>query len=106
MMVHLIYLPERKFSTDKFLRDVKEVYDKYGRCIVAVSEGIKDENGEPIISNYLKADADAHGNRQLSGTGMLGDHLSELVKTKLGIDRVRADTLGYLQRSFFGCVLY
>ncbi len=101
---HLIYLPERKFSTDKFLRDVKEVYDKYGRCIVAVSEGIKDENGEPIISNYLKADADAHGNRQLSGTGMLGDHLSELVKTKLGIDRVRADTLGYLQRSFFGCV--
>ena len=31
---HLIYLPERKFSTDKFLRDVKEVYDKYGRCIV------------------------------------------------------------------------
>ncbi|HKL99408.1 MAG TPA: 6-phosphofructokinase [Mobilitalea sp.] len=101
---HLIYLPERKFSTDKFLRDVKDVYDKYGRCIVAVSEGIRDENGEPIIANLIKGGKDAHGNRQLSGTGALGDLLSEEIKNKLGIKRVRSDTLGYLQRSFIGCV--
>ena len=49
-------------------------------------------------------DVDAHGNRQLSGTGFLGDLLSEQIKAKLGIQRVRSDTLGYLQRSFFGCV--
>ena len=35
---HLIYLPEREFTMDKFLRDVKGVYDKYGRCIIAISE--------------------------------------------------------------------
>ncbi|MDI9509813.1 MAG: 6-phosphofructokinase [Bacillota bacterium] len=101
---HLIYLPEREFTMDKFLRDVKGVYDKYGRCIIAISEGIKASNGKPIITEYLKGEVDAHGNRQLSGTGMLGDILSEQIKTKLGIQRVRSDTLGYLQRSFFGCV--
>jgi 6-phosphofructokinase len=101
---HLIYLPEREFTVDKFLRDVKGVYDKYGRCIIAISEGIKGSNGKPIITEYLKGEVDAHGNRQLSGTGMLGDILSEQIKTKLGIQRVRSDTLGYLQRSFFGCV--
>lgn len=101
---HLIYLPECKFSVDKFLGDVKEVYDKYGRCIVAVSEGIRDESGEPIIANLIKGGKDAHGNRQLSGTGALGDLLSEEIKNRLGISRVRSDTLGYLQRSFVGCV--
>ena len=101
---HLIYLPEREFSLDKFLMDVKTVYSRYGRCMVAVSEGIKDKSGKPIIANYIKGDVDAHGNRQLSGTGFLGDFLSEQIKAKLGIQRVRSDTLGYLQRSFFGCV--
>jgi 6-phosphofructokinase len=46
---HLIYLPERVFDTDKFLKDVKKVYDKYGRCVIAVSEGIQDENGVPLL---------------------------------------------------------
>lgn len=101
---HLIYLPEREFSMDKFLTDVRGVYDKYGRCMIAISEGIKDQNGNPIIANHIMGDVDAHGNRQLSGTGFLGDLLSEQIKAKLGIQRVRSDTLGYLQRSFFGCV--
>jgi 6-phosphofructokinase 1 len=101
---HLIYLPETEFSMDKFLVDVKGVYDKYGRCIVAISEGIKGKNGNPVIAEYLKGDVDAHGNRQLSGTGKLGDILSDQIKSKLGIQRVRSDTLGYLQRSFLGCV--
>ncbi len=101
---HLIYLPEREFSFDKFLMDVKRVYEKYGRCLIAVSEGIKGPSGKPIISEYMKGDVDAHGNRQLSGTGLLGDILADQIKTKLGIQRVRSDTLGYLQRSFFGCV--
>jgi len=41
---------------------------------------------------------------QLSGTGALGDLLSGWVKNELKIKRVRADTFGYLQRSFLGCV--
>src|SRR5205807_9215530 len=44
------------------------------------------------------------GNLQLSGSGLLADSLTDAVKSKLGIKRVRGDTFGYLQRSFFGCV--
>jgi|SRR5690554_219902 6-phosphofructokinase len=102
---HLIYLPERVFDTDKFLADVKKTYDKYGRCIVAVSEGIQDKDGNPIIATLSEdVERDAHGNIQLSGTGALGDLLTNLVKDKLNISRVRSDTFGYLQRSFMGCV--
>ncbi len=102
---HLVYVPERAFNIDSFLKDVKEAYDKYGRCIVAVSEGIQDENGEAIVTKLQdNVERDAHGNVQLSGTGALGDLLVAEVKEKLGIGRVRADTLGYMQRSFLGCV--
>jgi 6-phosphofructokinase 1 len=102
---HLIYLPERTFVVDKFLADVKGIYDKYGRCVVAVSEGIHDDKGTPIISQLAKeVETDAHGNVQLSGTGALADLLCEEIKGKLGIKRVRGDTFGYLQRSFVGCV--
>jgi len=87
---HLIYLPERAFSVDKFLKDIKKVYDKYGRCLVAVSEGIQDENGQPIVTKLVEREEDAHGNIQLSGTGALGDLLARLVKEKLNIQRVRA----------------
>jgi 6-phosphofructokinase 1 len=102
---HLVYLPERTFNIDNFLQDVKEVYDKFGRCVIAVSEGVSDEDGVPIITKLSKTvEKDMHGNVQLSGTGALGDLLSDEIKTKLGIKRVRSDTFGYLQRSFMGCV--
>lgn len=101
---HLVYVPERTFVMNNFLRDVKGVYDRYGRCIIAVSEGIQDENGIPIVSKHISNEKDAHGNIQLSGTGALGEILSQQIKQQLGIQRVRSDTLGYLQRSFMGCV--
>lgn len=102
---HLVYLPERSFDMDKFLSDVKSTYEKYGRCVIAVSEGISDTHGTPIITKLMnKVEKDAHGNVQLSGTGALGDLLCEEIKSKLGIKRVRSDTFGYLQRSFLGCV--
>lgn len=100
---HLIYLPERPFSREKFKADVKRVYEQYGRCVVAVSEGIVDESGTPIVAAFTGGERDAHGNIQLSGTGALGDVLAAEVKA-MGIKRVRSDTFGYLQRSFLGCV--
>lgn len=96
---HLIYLPERPFSTEQFAADVKRVYDKYGRCVVVASEGIADEKGVAIASKLIK-EVDSHGNAQLSGSGALGDLLAGIVKEKTQITRVRADTFGYLQRSF------
>jgi 6-phosphofructokinase 1 len=102
---HLIYLPEREFSVDRFLGDVKQVYDRHGRCVVAVSEGVHDADGTPITVKLAgEVEKDAHGNVQLSGTTALGDLLAAQVKARLKIKRVRADTLGYLQRSFIGCV--
>jgi 6-phosphofructokinase len=102
---HLIYLPERSFVLEKFLADVKQVYQRLGRCVIAVSEGIHDESGTPIASLLSETvERDAHGNVQLSGNGALADLLCEEIKSKLSIKRVRGDTFGYLQRSFAGCV--
>jgi len=102
---HLIYVPERTFNIDNFLADVKATYDKYGRCVIAASEGIHDSRGTPIVTQLAsEIERDAHGNIQLSGTGALADLLCKEIKSRLGIKRVRGDTFGYLQRSFMGCV--
>ncbi len=102
---HLIYLPERVFELERFLADVKATHARYGRCVIAVSEGIHDAAGAPILALLAKdLERDDHGNVQLSGTGALADLLCEEIKQKLGIKRVRGDTFGYLQRSFIGCV--
>ncbi len=101
---HLIYIPERPFIVDKFLSDVKATMDRHGRCVVAVSEGVCDENHVPVAEKLAKqVERDDHGNVHLGG-GALADNLTELLKEKLGLKRVRADTFGYLQRSFVGCV--
>jgi ATP-dependent phosphofructokinase / diphosphate-dependent phosphofructokinase len=101
---HLIYLPERIFDKSRFLSEVKTVHDRFGRCVIALSEGIHDADGTPLsVTLAGKAEKDAHGNVQLSGTGALADLLGEAIKSELGIKRVRVDTFGYLQRSFAGC---
>jgi len=100
---HLLYFPERPISIDKFINDVDAVYKKLGRCVVAVSEGICDADGVTWAKKLAEIEEkDAHGNIQLSGTGALADFLATEVKAKLGVKRVRADTFGYLQRSFVG----
>lgn len=104
---HLIYCPENPFSRDQFVKDVKAVYDRLGRCVIAVSEGIIDGSGLPMVAKLMEqksVELDDFGHRQLSGTGVLGDALSELIRDRLNIKRVRADTFGYMQRSFIGCV--
>ena len=98
---HLIYLPERPFSMKKFADDVKAVYKRLGRCVVAVSEGIADAKGTPIAAKFIN-ETDSHGNVQLSGSGALGDLLAGEIKKRTKIGRVRADTFGYLQRTFPG----
>lgn len=101
---HLIYIPEVNFDTNIFLKDVNKIYQKLGRCVIAVSEGIKDKNNK-LIANYMikNLEKDAHGNVQLSGTSCVGDFLVNEIKNKLKVKRVRSDTFGYLQRSFLGC---
>lgn len=100
---HLVYIPERGISLDKFLSDVEQVYKKLGRCVIAISEGIRDAEGVTWAEKLAKEkETDSHGNIQLSGTGALADFLAAQIKAVLKIKRVRADTFGYLQRSFAG----
>ena len=100
---HLIYMPERGVSMDKFAGDIQDVLSRLGRCVVAVSEGICDAEGVTWAKKLAEqAEVDAHGNIQLSGTGALADFLADQVRNKLKVKRVRADTFGYLQRSFPG----
>ena len=101
---HLVYVPERAVSMEKFVSDVVGVFKDLERCVVAVSEGICDVDGVTWAKKLAEqAEVDAHGNVQLSGTGALADFLAGEVKAKLGPKkRVRADTFGYLQRSYPG----
>ena len=106
---HLVFVPEVVFHIDKFLADVDAAYKKWGRCLIAVSEGIHDEHHRSIAAKLAEmsgatVERDSHGNVQLSGSGALGDFLADLIKKQLKIKRVRADTFGYLQRSFASCV--
>jgi len=104
---HYIYCPEADFSLAGFCKDIESTYRRIGRCVVAVSEGIHGPNGAEIVSI---GEVDSHGNKQLSGSGALGDFLADAVKAHLAKvmpekkHRVRADTFGYLQRCFPGVV--
>lgn len=104
---HLIYLPEVDFDLERFCADVYAVQRRLGRCVIAVSEGIHGPGGSDIIS---LGEVDSHGNKQLSGSGALGDALAGALKKWLAAKepnskfRIRADTFGYLQRCFPGVV--
>lgn len=90
---HLIYLPETNFDENQFIEDVKALLPIKKNVIVAVSEGIHDDQG-----NYVSATsavADKFGHAQLSGTGK---YLENLVSARLGV-KVRSVEINVLQRS-------
>ena len=107
---HLIYVPESPLSEENFLADVDRIYSKKGRCLIAMSEGVSAPDGKTWAEKMAgDLEKDSHGNVQLSGTGALGDFFASMVTKKLNNPggkklRVRADTFGYLQRSFAGYV--
>lgn len=90
---HLIYLPEVPFDKDDFLMQVKKLLFTHNNVIVAVSEGIRDFEG-----NYISASeqsTDTFGHSQLSGVGKT---LEFFIKENLGV-KVRSIELNVLQRS-------
>lgn len=101
---HLIYVPEVPFDMERVAGEVEAVYRKHKRCHIAISEGVQDKGGTPILALLTPAEErDAHGNIRLSGTGALGDALANMLQKKLTpaggkAPRTRADTLGYPQR--------
>lgn len=89
---HLIYLPEIPFSTEKFLEDVQMVLQKNKHCMIVVSEGLVDKEG-----NYIAASAntDSFGHFQLGG---VSEHLSDLISENINVN-VRTCKLGISQRA-------
>jgi len=96
---HLIYLPERPFVREKFISDVKKVYEKTGYAVIAVCEGLRDPEGKILVESKAKVDVDAFGHIQLGG---VADFLSNVIKTDLGI-KARFDKPGTIQRVSMVC---
>ncbi|MBR5513633.1 MAG: 6-phosphofructokinase [Ruminococcus sp.] len=85
---HLIYVPERSFSIEAFMRDVRQEMAKHKAVIVAVSEGIEVPEGvqSGVVDNF--------GHKYLSG---IGKYLEESVRKEIGC-KVRSIELNVMQR--------
>jgi len=92
---HLIYLPERPFDAGRFLADVKAQVEKGRGCVVAVCEGLRDAEGNVLVSFKHAVGTDSFGHKQLGG---VGDYLVDLIAEGLGI-KARFDKAGTIQRA-------
>lgn len=91
---NLIYLPEIEFDLDKMLADVKRVYEKEKKVIIAVSEGVQNKDGKFIPELVGDVAVDAFGHKQLGGTASV---LADYLKKELGC-KVRGIELSLMQR--------
>ncbi len=89
-----IYLPEAVFSKVSFISDVRDALEKHPNVVIAVSEGVRDENGRYAGEDAQSGVLDAFGHKYLSGTGKA---LEMLVKEKIGC-KVRSVELNISQR--------
>ena len=96
---HLIYLPERPLVATRFLADVKSVYDRLGRVVICICEGLRDERGEFVKASTKQIDTDKFGHVQLGG---VGEYLVNLVSENLKI-KARCDKPGTIQRVSMAC---
>lgn len=89
---HLLLFPEVPFDETAFLSRVKECVDRYDHCVIGVSEGLLDKNGQLMAEAGGK---DAFGHSQLGGVGQV---IAQLIKEKLGY-KYHWALADYLQRS-------
>ena len=93
--VDLIFLPEKVFDVNFFMKRVKEVVAEKKYCVVALSEGVRIADGRFVCE--LSADdsaVDAFGHKMMSGSAK---YLETLVKNEMGI-KARAIEISTLQR--------
>ena len=91
----LIYLPEVPFDFDKFMVDVKGILGKKSKCIVAISEGIKNKEGKYVPELFQDLSRDAFGHAQLGGAAQV---LAEQVKNSIEGVKVRSIEFSLIQR--------
>ena len=75
---HVLLLPEVAFNEGRFLAKVEEALERYGHCVIAVSEGVKGPGGEFLSASALE---DSFGHAQLGGVAPL---ITNLISSKLG----------------------
>ena len=90
----LIYLPEVPFDTDKFLADIHEKFKEKSSIIIAVSEGIRNKEGNFLDQDSKYTKRDAFGHVLHSGTGKV---LESIVYKEFQC-KVRSIELNVLQR--------
>lgn len=92
----LIYLPEVAFDTEEFLNNIRRLMEKPGKnsIVVAVSEGIRDINGDYVGKAAMSGVTDSFGHAYLAGTGK---YLENVVREKIGC-KCRSVELNVLQR--------
>ncbi len=91
---NLVYLPERTFSVEEFIEDVRAELSKNPAVLVAVSEGIRLADGEYVGAMAQSGATDVFGHKYLAGTART---LERIVKEKIGC-KVRSMELNLLQR--------
>ncbi len=90
----LVYLPERVFDEERFIRSVEEKLDTCPHVVVAVSEGIKYKNGRYVAEGLKNEVEDDFGHKILAGVAR---SLERMIKKEIGC-KVRAVELNVLQR--------
>jgi 6-phosphofructokinase len=89
---HVILFPEITFDKPKFLAKVKKSVEKYGYCVVVVSEGVRDPEGKFLAETGTK---DAFGHAQLGGVGPV---VAQMTQEAFGY-KFHWAVADYLQRS-------
>ena len=92
----LIYLPERTFDIEKFTAKVRKLLTRKDVVVVAVSEGIRIQDGRYVSELGSASDyVDAFGHKQLTGTA---SYLANVIHRDIGC-KTRAVEFSTLQRS-------
>jgi len=89
---HIILFPEIPLERPKFLAKVKRCVEKYGYCVIVVSEGVRDPAGKFLAESGTK---DAFGHAQLGGVGPV---VAQMTQEALGY-KFHWAVADYLQRS-------
>lgn len=91
----MLFLPELTFDVDRFMKKVEEIHKIKKSVVIAVSEGVKVEDGRYVCELTDNIDyVDAFGHRQLTGTAR---YLAEKISKEVGC-KTRAIEFNSLQR--------
>jgi 6-phosphofructokinase 1 len=96
---HLVYVPEARFTRERFIQDVRRVHQEFGRCFIAASEGMRWEDGTYVAEDRSTLAKDSFGHSQLGGVAQV---LKKIIEDELGF-KTRWMMQGLTQRNAMHC---